>query len=114
MACQMPLKSGLPSAVRAALYCGAAAGAVAAGRVCAFCAGDATIPCIVTTRTAMTATRIQILHSNRAPAHRRFDGSSLVVPLFQQVRDRYKTDSALIPAGRDVSALSTIGPVICT
>jgi hypothetical protein len=77
------------------------------------------IPCIVTTRIALMAmklleARIQILHSNREPAHRGFGGSSVVVPLFQQVRERYKTDSTFIPAGRDASALSTIGPVICT
>jgi hypothetical protein len=127
MACQIPLKFGLPSAVRRALYCGAAAGAAAGvratGRAGAFCAnaGDTMIACMITTRIAMMAmylleARIQIPYSNRAPAHHGFGlaGSSVVVPLFQQVRERYKIDSTFIPGGRDASAFSTIGPVICT
>src|SRR5439155_19775836 len=117
----------LPSAVRGALYFGAAAGAAAGGRAPgragAFCAnaGDAMIACMISTRIAMMAmylseARIQILHSNRVPAHHGFGlaGSAIVVPLFQQARERYKIDSTLIAAGRDASAFSTIGPVICT
>jgi hypothetical protein len=118
------IKSGLPSAVRGALYFAAAAAAT--GRAGAFCAnaGDAMIACMITARIAMMAmnlseARIQILHSNRAPAHHGFGlAGSLagsLVPLFQQVRARYKIDSTFIPGGRDASAFfSTIGPAICT
>src|SRR5262245_55888685 len=70
MACQIPLKFGLPSAVRGALYFGAAAGAAAGGRTTglagAVCAndGDAIIPCMITTRmmaTYLPEARIHIL-----------------------------------------------------
>src|SRR5215467_9994654 len=79
MACQIPLKFGLPSAVRGALYFGAASGEAAGGWAGASCAdaGDAMIPCMITTRIAVMAmylleARIQILHSNRVPAHHCF------------------------------------------
>src|SRR5262249_24103073 len=80
MACQIPLKFGRPSAVRGALYFGAAAGVAVGGRAngrdrafCAF-AGDAMIACVITTRIAMMAmysleARIQITYLHRAPAH---------------------------------------------
>jgi hypothetical protein len=63
-ACQIPLKSGLPSAVRGAVYFGAAAGAAAAGGFCAH-AGDGTIACMIAATIAVTAmyssqARIQI------------------------------------------------------
>src|SRR6516162_2650297 len=98
MACHNPLKFGLPSAVRGALYFVAASGAAAAacdrGDFCTN-AGDAMIPCMITTRIAVMTmclmeARIQILHLNRVPAHHCFGlaGSAVVVPLFQQVRKR--------------------------
>src|SRR5205807_8205801 len=40
--------------------------------------------------------------------------SAVVVPLFQQVRERYRSESTFISGGRDASAVSTIGPAICT
>src|SRR5260221_166327 len=98
-------------------------GGRASGRAGAFCAnaGDAMIPSMINTTIAMMAMyllegRIQILHSNRVPAHHGFGlaDSAVVVPLFQQVRERYRIDSTFIPGGRDASAFSTIGPVICT
>src|SRR6266700_336798 len=113
MACQIPLKFGLPSAVRGALNFGAAAGGRATDRDGAFCANaaDAMIPCMITTRIAMAVmylleARIQILHSNRMPAHHGFGlaGSSVVVPLLQQIRERYKIDSTFIDGGRDASS----------
>ncbi len=99
MACQIPPKFGLPSAVRGGLKFGAGAGAAA---------GDATISPMITARTAMTAmclleVRIEILPSSRVPAHR----SAVVVPRFQQVRDRYKSDSTFSSGGRDAFACST-------
>jgi hypothetical protein len=48
------------------------------------------------------------------PTLKRIDAYAVVVPLFQQIRERYKIDSTFIPGGRDASAFSTIGPVICT
>jgi hypothetical protein len=122
MACQIPLKSGLPSAVRGALYVGSEAAAGGpAGAVCCAKAGDAMIPCMIdTTRAGMTMdlleARIQILHSGRVPARHGFGlaGSSVVAALFQQVRARYKIDSTFIPGGRAASAFSMIGPAICT
>src|SRR5215469_17030028 len=54
------------------------------------------------------------LPSNRLPAHHGLGPAGSVVPLFQQVRDRYKIDSTFMPAARDASAFSTIGPVIST
>src|ERR1700746_4114978 len=114
MACQIPLKSGLPSAVRGALYVGAAP---AAGAFCAN-AGNAMISGALNTTTATIANlldaRIQILPSNRVAAHHGFGPAGSVVPRFQQDRDRYKIDSTFIPATRDASAFSTIGPVIWT
>src|SRR5258705_13669128 len=102
MACQIPVKSGLPSAVRGPLYFGA--GAVASGRATgragAFCAnaGDTMIPCTITTRMAMMAmyfleARIPILHSNRSPAHRGcgFSGFFFVAfSLFPTAEDTFK------------------------
>src|ERR1700752_4643720 len=66
-ACQIPLRSALPSMVRGAVYF--AAGAAAGGRGRGLCCADvtdATIPCTITAATAMLAmdlldARIQIL-----------------------------------------------------
>src|SRR5262245_15653420 len=91
IACQIPLKWGLPSGVRGARYAGAALG-FSAGAVCAN-DGEAL------KHNAHTVAVIAIL---KVPLRYRLGwlASAVFVPLFQHVRERYRTDSALISAGR--------------